>query len=337
MISLLKAFFLTVVLNLYFIVPCLEYLLLQDMRGNINNDMLWAKGKEMVSLLINLDDVSLNSGGWSGIGFYSLMILAMAAATVITGKFKEKTGSYIRVLLLMFALLFLSTNTIVYYWLKYSAGPVYALLGNLEFTWHFLDVSCALIVFFAAKVFEIIFKDTEKKQIGLAVSAIVITLCICQSGALIRETIVEGNPITMYDSAKLTGNGSDEFKIKDIDESLTACKDMLIDAENATAAITKRNGTTIYAQVNNPGNQTAVAEAPLWGYRHYAAKAGFKKLNVSMSENKKVAVEIPAGLNEQIKIYFHEPWYWRFAELLSLSALIWAVRKKFRGTEKPCG
>lgn len=333
-IPLLKAFFLTIVLNLYFIVPCAEYLLLQDMRGNINNDMLWAKGTELVSLLINLDDISLNSGGWSGIGFYSLVVLALAAGTVFTGKFKEKTGSYLRVFLFMFVLIFLSTNSFVYYWLKCNAKLVYTLLGNLEFTWHFMDVSCALIVFFAAKVFEIISKDTEKKQLGLAVSVIVTTLCICQSGALIRETIVEGNPITMYDTAKLSGMGSDEFKIKGIDENLTTCTDMVINDDAATATITKRNGTTIYASVSNPGEQTVIVEAPLWGYRHYMAKAGSMKLNVNMSMNKKVAVEIPAGLNEQIKIYFHEPWYWRLSELFSLFALIWAIREIFHGMKE---
>lgn len=331
-IPLIKAFFLTVILNLYFIVPCLEYLLFQDMRGNINRDMMWAKGKEFVTLLINLDDVWLITGGWSGIGFYSLIILALAVGVVLTGKFREKTSSYVRVLLLMFGLIFLSMNSILYYWLKYNARPIYNLLGNLEFSWHFLDISCGLIVFFAAKVFEIICRDTEKKYIGYVVSAIVMTLCICQSGAFIRETIVEGNPITMYDDAKLHGLGSDEFAIKDINKSLTIYKDMTISDDIATADITKRKGTTIYANINNSGEKTVIVEAPLWGYRHYAAKSDSGKLNVSMSADKKVAVEIPAGFDGQVKIYFHEPWYWRMAEIASLLALIWAIKEIFDGS-----
>lgn len=331
-VPLVKAFFLTVVLNLYFIVPCAEYLLFQDMRGNINKDILWAKGKEFVNLLVNMDDISFNTGGWSGIGFYSLIILALAIGVVFTGKFKEKTSSYIRILLLMFSLIFLSTNSIAYFWLKYNVKPIYDLLGNLEFTWHFLDISCGLIVFFAAKVFEVIFKNTEKKYIGLAISAIMVTLCICQSGAFIRETIVEGNPITMYDDAKLSGLGSDEFAIKGVDKSLTSCANMIVSDDTATADITKRKGTTIYANIKNPSGKAVLVEAPLWGYCHYSAKSGSEKLNVSMSANKKVAVEIPAGFNGQVKIYFHEPWYWRLAELVSLLALVWAVREKFCST-----
>lgn len=329
-LPLLKAFILTVVLNLYFIIPCLEYLLFQDMIGNTNRDILWENGQELVNLLVNLDDVSLNSGGWSGIGFYSLIVLSLAAGAVISGKFREKTGSYFRILLLLLGLIFLSTNSIVYYWLKYNAEPVYALLGNMEFTWHFLDVSCGLIVFFAAKVFEIIFRDTEKRHIGCALVAITVTICICQSGDLIRNTIVEGNPITMYDSAKLKGIGSDEFAIKGADKRLTSYTGMTVSDVVATADITERKGTTIYAKITNPSTDTVTAEAPFWGYRHYAAKAGSKKLNVSMSEDKKVAVEIPAGFDGIIKIYFHEPWYWRMAELSSLLALIWVARKIFK-------
>ncbi len=328
-IPLIKAFFLTVFLNLYFIIPCAEYLLFQDMRGNINRDMLWAKGREAVNLLVNLDDISLNTGGWSGIGFYSLIVLALAAGCVFTGKFKEKTDSYIRVLLLMFGLIFLSTNSITYYWLKYNAKPVYDLLGNLEFTWHFLDISCGLIVFFAAKVFDIIFNNNEKKHIGVAISIIIVTLCICQSGTLIRETIVEGNPITMYDDVELDGLGSDEFAIKGVNKNLTNNPDMIVSNNAMTADIVKRSGTTLYVNINNPSEQAAIAEAPLWGYRHYAAKCGFKKLNVSMLENKKLGIEIPAKFNDQVKIYFHEPWYWRLAELASLLALGWAIIEIF--------
>ena len=326
-VSLVKAFFLTVILNLYFIVPCMDYLLFQDMIGNTNFDILWENGQELVNLLVNLEDVSLNSGGWSGIGFYSLIVLSLATGAVVSGKFKEKTSAYFRILLLLFAILFLSTNSIVYYWLKYNAGLVYALLGNMEFTWHFLDVCCGLIVFFAAKVFEIIFMEREKKHIGLVVSSIVITLCICQSGDLLRETISEGNPITMYDSAKLEGLGSDEFAIKGIDKSMSSYSEMTISNDAATADIIERKGTTLYAAISNPCENTVVVEAPLWGYRYYAAKAQSERLNVSMSENKKVAVEIPAGFEGQIKIYFHEPWYWRLAELSSLIALLWVIRK----------
>lgn len=327
LIPLLKAFSLTIILNLYFIVPCMDYLLFQDMIGNTNRDILWENGQELIHLLVNLDDVSLNSGGWSGIGFYSLIILSLSAAVVISGKLKEKTSAYFRVLLLMFSLIFLSTNSMVYYWLNDYAKPAYDLLSNMEFTWHFLDVACGLIVFFAAKSFEILFVDTEKKQFGIALSIIVTALCISQSGDLLRSTIVEGNPITMYDSAKLPGLGSDEFAIRGVDKGLTNCTDMVISEDAATAEIIKRSGTTIYAGISNPTDHTVTAEAPLWGYRHYAARAGSKRLSVSMSKDKKVAIEIPAGFDEQIKIYFHEPWYWRLAELMSLLAFLWVFRK----------
>ena len=230
----------------------------------------------------------------------------------------------------MSGLIFLSTNSIVYYWLKDNAKPVYALLGNMEFTWHFLDVCCGLIVFFAAEVFESLFRDPEKKQIGLSIAVMTAALCICQSGNLLRNTISEGNPVTMYDSAKLSEGGPDEFAIKGRDRGMTANTDMTVSDDAVTADITQRKGTTIYARISNPSAHAVTVEAPLWGYRHYAAKAEAVKLNVRQSENKKVAVEIPAGFDGLIKIYFHEPWYWRMAEAASFLVLVWAVRKIFK-------
>lgn len=325
--ALVKAFFLTVILNLYFIVPCLEYLLFQDMIGNTNFATLWQNGQEMVNLLVNLDDVSHDSGGWSGIGFYSLIVLSLAAGAVVTGKFKEKTSVYLRILLCLSGLIFLSTNSIAYYWLKDNVRPVYALVGNIQFPWHFLNVCCGLIVFFAAKVLEILFRDPEKRQIGLMLAAMAATLCICQSADLLRNTISEGKPVTMYDSAKLSTGGPKEFAIRGSDRGMTANTDMTVDDAAAGADMIQRKGTTIYARINNPSRHTVTVQAPLWGYRHYAAKAGNVKLNVGMSESKKVAVEIPAGFDGLVKIYFHEPWYWRVSEIISLLGVIGVGRK----------
>lgn len=327
-LPLIKAFILTVILNLYFIVPCADYLLFQGMRGNLDFETIWENGQEIEHLLISVSDPSLYTGGWSGIGFCSLVVLTLATGVVLTGKMKEKTGAYVRILLLTFGLLFLSTNSIVYYWLKYNLKPIYMLLSNMQFTWHFLNVCCGLIVFFAAISLEKIFESVEKKHIGVAISAIIITLCIWQGGEYFKETITEANQITMYDDAGLYGMKSDEFAIEGVTADLAAERDMVVHSDIATASIIERNGTTLYVEVNNPEKQNVIAEAPLWGYRHYTAKAGTEKLDVRMSENKKVAVEIPAEYTGQIKIYFKEPWFWRLAEISSLFALVWILSRK---------
>ncbi|MCR4757822.1 MAG: hypothetical protein K5792_08490, partial [Butyrivibrio sp.] len=49
------------------------------------------------------------------------------------------------------------------------------------------------------------------------------------------------------------------------------------------------------------------------------------KIKCYMAEDKKLAVEIPAGYSGLFKIYFREPWFWRLAELVSLVTLAYLL------------
>lgn len=328
-LSLLKALGLTILLNLYFVIPCAEYLIFQDMVGNKNFDTLWVNGQELVNLFINMDDPSLNSGGWSGLGFYSLIIVSFAAAFIVSGKFKDKTHLHARLFLMTLGLTFLSTNSILYFWLKYNMNILYKLLGNLQFPWHFLNVVSGLLIFYMAKILEEIKNSGKKKNIGYILSSAVVILCIVQSGMFLREVIVEGNPITMYDDAKLKGINSVEFAINNIDKSLTYNSDVVVNDDFATVNIVKRKGITLNLQAQNLGERKSVVEIPLWGYRHYTAKSKGEVLEIVVLDNKKLGVVLPPGFDSEVKVYFKEPWYWRIAELLSLSGVVWIVAKVY--------
>ena len=153
-----------------------------------------------------------------------------------------------------------------------------------------------------------------------------------QSNALLEDVVNTAHPITMYDDAEIDSVMIAEFSIPGIEKIIPMTeKDMIIrENSGATAQLLEKNGTTVYAQVDNPTENTVVTEAPLWGYRHYAAKAGGKKLRAFMGDNKKLWVEIPAGYSGKIKIWFREPFLWRLSELITLATLVCIVREYMR-------
>ncbi|RKM58318.1 hypothetical protein D6853_01950 [Butyrivibrio sp. X503] len=331
LISLFKALAAIVVLNLHFIVPLADYMISKDVKGNTVHGMLWNSGRDLVTFFSYFQASFFDTGGFLGLGLPFLAILSVVLGFIICGKFKDRTWAYTRLLILSLVFVFLSTNSMFYYILMQDAPVIYKLLGNMQFPWHFLNVSCAMTVFWFAITMGDVVKDGQKRIAGFVAMAIICVFCVIQGEALLKDVVTVANPITMYDDAELSGPMSAEFSMAGIDQSLIMSEtDMVIrDDVGATASIIKKVGTTIYAQVDNPTDSTVVTEAPLWGYRYYAAKAGGKKLRAFRADSMKVAVEIPAGYSGKIKIWYREPWSWRLAEILSLAALIYVIRQLF--------
>ncbi len=72
------------------------------------------------------------------------------------------------------------------------------------------------------------------------------------------------------------------------------------------------------------GEQAGNLTFPLTYYSGYQAKdlRNGAKLNTCLGNNGCVTVEVPAGYDGSFELEFHEAWYWRVAEIISLLTLI---------------
>ncbi|MBR6325867.1 MAG: hypothetical protein IKR61_03605, partial [Lachnospiraceae bacterium] len=71
----------------------------------------------------------------------------------------------------------------------------------------------------------------------------------------------------------------------------------------------------------------AFVQIPVFNYKGYRAEVeGTKEtLPIVDGENAQIRLLLPERFSGKILIAFHEPWYWRFAEILSVIALIYIV------------
>ena len=329
--DLFKACGLTFLTSAFFVVPLLDYF--EDMRGNNYTDILWERGHEMVTVFTEVADKSKESGGWAGIGYGFIVIMALGIVIAISGKFMEKTSVYIRVVLFNAFLFYMCLNNKIYFIFKDRLPGIYEHFAEIQYPWHILDIVAAITIFILAASLKEITKEEAGKSVALITGAIIIMTCIYHGGELYKETSLEANPITMFDKTSLRTNFDAEFIIPGRDEGLTSSEtDMVIRDENtqATASLISRNALKLTARVDNPTGETVTAEAPLWGYRYYTAKGNGQKLNTYRAESYKLAIDIPAGFSGTITISFTEPWHWRIAELASLAAFIFWGYKMFR-------
>ncbi|MCR5655935.1 MAG: hypothetical protein K6G06_00610, partial [Butyrivibrio sp.] len=323
LLDLFKACGITLLASVFFIVPLLDYL--GEMRGNDYSDILWERGHEMVTIFTEVADKSKDSGGWAGIGYGFIAIMALGIAIAISGKFKEKTSVYVRVVLFNAFLFYMCLNNKFYFIFKDRLPGVFEHFADIQYPWHILDIVAAITIFILAASLKEITKEEAGKSVALITGAIILMTCIYHGGELYKETSLEANEITMFDKTLLIETSDAEFILLGRDDTLPSREtDMVIRDENtqATASLISRNGLKITAQVDNPTGETVTVEAPLWGYRYYTAKGNGQKLNTYRAESYKLAVDIPAGFSGTIIIKFTEPWHWRLAELASLAAFI---------------
>ncbi len=98
-----------------------------------------------------------------------------------------------------------------------------------------------------------------------------------------------------------------------------------VSSETLTVTANDRRYLTYDTTVINNADAEGHIVYPILYYSGYRAvdRTDGTVLKTAAGDNGQVDVTVPAGYAGTFRMAFHEPWYWRAAELVSLAALIW--------------
>jgi len=121
-----------------------------------------------------------------------------------------------------------------------------------------------------------------------------------------------------------------EYQIEGTDVGATRSRDVIIEGDAALTDYQKK-GTRITAQVNAAGD--AKLTMPLFGFDGYAAALDGERIVWSRGENNRLMVELPAGTQGELRIWFEGRAIWRVTDAVSLvTALcllgLWMKKKR---------
>ena len=86
----------------------------------------------------------------------------------------------------------------------------------------------------------------------------------------------------------------------------------------------KKDGTQIVAEIAS--EKGGSIEFPLFAFDGYAAELDGQRLDIARGDNNRIHMDIPAGANGTLRIWFEGKMLWRAADALSLlSAVIFLV------------
>lgn len=327
-IALLKAAGATALLNLWFLVPLLHYMVSERLK--INTQM---GGKEQIGdYHAALADFTQEGKSWYEL-FTDFRVLGFAItlvllAFVITWPMQERNVKSRRMRVFSLFTLFslaVCMDFFPYVSLAKRSRLFTKLLSTLQYQERLVGIAvvmaaCLAALFLAADLFD------RKKMIWIAGALCCITLYqdlqffAALSFDQIYQDLISLESRTDKELYSYTvGNG----EYLPIETQTTELTYAIEGGEQLVIGRTQRAGLSFEAEVENTSSAESRILFPLLFYSGYQAKdlAGRGWLETTIGDNGRVAVTIPPGYNGTFRVSFHEPPLWRIAEVISLITL----------------
>lgn len=365
-LELCKAAAMTLLLNLWYLLPFADYMLTGKFNVGHAETMAiksphdWAVWPSHALFLFYGGGTRGNiSVGMNWTGTYSIGTALLAACLIwlyleFTGDMQRSRFQWKNLGRLMFGftVFFLLIITHYFPWdrLQAMGGIVETLVLSLQFPYRFLSLACLT----AAVLAGLILMYTKEKTPSLfrSLTALFLGIALFFSAYQLDQLMVTHGLARVSNKQSMgsiyVSNG--EYLPYEADISLMQ-PDVVAADENTQVEFYEKGQYTLRTtvRVTNRGNDGYV-EFPLLYYKGYDAKAEEtgQHLPVTAGNNSVVRVGIPEGLSATITVWFHEPWYWRAAEAVSALAVLYMAsggllkrkvqkqnRKQNRNQEEP--
>lgn len=333
-----KAFAAIIMLNLWFIVPFLDYMTTQKLI--ITGEQVYTRGIQgSGSLLPQIFGIFALSGsadrdvssGMQGeipftIGAGLLVGLLYYGYLCLTGRIREqkrgemKTLGIFSAVISAFALVMVS----VYFpWNKLQGmgGILAKSISALQYSTRIYMAAAVFLSLLGGYILKLEYESGRIKNLLFYAGSTLVVLSLVTgmyfSSLLLRSPFYKIYEENSFGNSYLSGR---EYLPEGTDESLLKAGRVTASKGVSYRDLKKNHaGTELYCE--NAGSVKGYVELPLLYYRGYQArdmKTG-NALIVSDGENHVVRVEVPEGYRGNIYTSFCSPWYWRAAEAVTLA------------------
>ncbi|MCR5502467.1 MAG: hypothetical protein K6F53_05635 [Lachnospiraceae bacterium] len=333
-LHMLKAGGLTILVNLWFLVPLITFLRepLRLHSENGYNPDFQIYGLSIAELFAQ------HSSGTTGYNW--------AYFTNLGSRMSMPLGNGFVVLLLIFAWLlwtkkpvkkdaapgimaflgllsaFMATNVFPYDLIERTLPLISKYITRVNVPYRYITMAVAFLSVFVVFFFGAEGKRLKKKYIPLII-AIVLLVCMDQTMENTYKTLYTGPVGHYYDDICLDTNDlvGYEYLYEDTDYNRIH-QENYVTTDNTTIEHVERKANRFLIKGVSAGNN-AKLELPLYYYPGYTAKSDSgKSLKVERGTNNRVRIVFDNGFGGNVKVRYTEPLLWRICELTSLAAFV---------------
>ena len=342
----------------WFLVPFLDYMLHGEFNINSirNNDILIQRQGVLLSQIFALFDNAIGqsldmSAGTQGDfaqGAGLGLMLAIPAFMVLLflgyRKNEEKRNQRIALTAALIGLVMAGMSTIYFPWdflCKVTKIFQYVIV-KIQFPWRFTGVATAVLALLWCAIVSYIWKQYGQKR-AVALAVCVMLVISASAGYFMVDLLNRGERIRIHSVADMDSFVASGEEYLLVNTVLDELKTHQWKSESIEVTDYSKKGTTITMHCVNTTSSEQDQEVPLLYYEGYQAVGTSldgtnKELTVSAGKNNVMSISIEAGGEYDIVLSFCEPWYWRFAEVISILAvmivMVYGLYKPLRGEKK---
>lgn len=345
-VFLVKTALVTIGLNLCFLVPMADYMLSHDMKvkfaANIENmqehGLFLSQMFQMFCFPVSGSGNVMSGVGGDmavGIGMSFMLILALFCWEILTffiRRKKEEAAVQLKLaqpvkILVLFCLSLLMS---CYFFPWNALGKLPGLGGFLtpyQFAWRFIGIATFLGVVLAMYALKFLEKLTDH-TIKVGAIAVLCTLTLIGSQYLVDNKLSTGEMVKVTSAASIDTRGAvagGEYLF--VESSVLLIGNPNPVPENDTDLVIEnfeKKDSAVTLVCENLLSEERNIQVPFLDYKGYRAinKETGEQLSLVSDEQHVLSVVLPGNFRGEVEVAFHQPWYWRAAELLSLVVLL---------------
>ena len=314
----------TIVLNLYFIIPLLDYYMNVKVSANTSIDNIQTiqeQGAYIGQYFFFFQDMFGQSGSSlsSRMSLTPGMALMFGLIIAITFWMNGKATKEIKIFS-VFAIFVLFMASDLFPWnhlgLHYKWGKI---LSQIQFPWRYIGIAIVFLTMLLGSICKLIGADGgNSKKFSLLI------ICSC----LIMEIFYTNNysnrawMVYYYDTAELDTYAFVGGEYLRAWTDVSSLQGQIMQENMQGVSLISREGT--YMEIYCESSEAeGIVEVPMLNYKGYKVWDEYgKEYEIRDGNNNVIQFSVPAGFSGKIKIDFVEPWYWRVGELVSLAAVI---------------
>ena len=315
----------TTLLNLYFLIPFLDYY--RNMEVEINETVdgtvqkIQASGAYLGQYFSFFQTMFGQGQTYTAISDRlamtpgPLLMAALVLAIVLWANRKASRNLKYLTLLSCFVL-FLASNLFPWNHLaaNYDLGQIFS---QIQFPWRYLSVAILCLTMLLGCVLQVSY--------GMKVPGLFQKLCL--SGILlgfvttcyfVSDYSNHANMRYFYDTPELNISAVSGGEYLPVDTKLNEFTGRIYGSNIRELSLLSRNGCRMELFCAT-GEDVGYVEVPMLNYLGYQARDAYgNPFEISDGWNNVIRFSIPAGFSGNVIIDFVEPWYWRAGELISL-------------------
>lgn len=312
----------TILLNLWFLVPFLDYYLNVSVKINdvVSGDVKAIQGAgAFISQYFAFFQSSFGGGTvTTPISDRMMMtpglLLMMTILVGIILWYQGKASKEIKWMSIASALsLFIASN--IFPWNSLAASSsIGNFMAQVQFPWRYITVAVVCLTILLGFI---LVKNFSKEGVYIALA-----ICIFTTFTFVSDYCNNANIVNFYDCEEIDVYNVGQGEYLRSGSSTQNIKPQLVWSEGIDKAKIKdknSKGILFYCKTISGGE----VELPLFNYKGYCAvDENDKELLIEDGGNNVIKVIVPENFEGNINVSFKSPWYWRIAECVSWLSLI---------------